>query len=1765
MELPGYELRSLFQTTNNNLLFHAVRRADRLPVIIKTPRAQHPGPRERARYQREYTLLQHLRGTAGVLTAHGLELHAERPLLVLEDVGGRALSEQLGQPFEPSRFLAIAVPLAAILAEVHRRGVIHKDIKPANILLSEGGRVWLIDFGLATLRQLEHVEAAAASLIEGTLPYMSPEQSGRMNRAVDYRTDFYSLGVVFYQLLTGQLPFRGRDALEWVHAHVAQAPVPPSQQVPSVPPLLSAVVLKLLGKAAEERYQSAEGLKADLERYEEGLRRGVAEAFPLGQRDVPARFQAPQGLYGRDAELRTLLEAFERVARTGRTEWVLVRGYSGIGKSSVVHELHKPLLRRRGFFLGGKFNPLQRDIPYATLARALRALVQQVLAGSDEEVATWRERLLEAFEGMGQVLVALVPQLEQVVGKQPPVTELPPGDAQNRFNRLFQRFLAVFATAERPLVLFLDDLQWADFASLALLKYLTLHPDTPPLLLLGAYRDNEVSASHPLALALAEVGKAAGRLVDLHLGALTPGQTRRLVADALPGAADELVEPLSALVQEKTGGNPFFLLQLLQTLYQEGLVTRGADGAWRWEERAVRARGYSDNVVEFMAARLRQLPFPTQQLLRLAACVGDAFGLETVALLSRQEASEVERGLEPALQEGLLLETGAQRYRFAHDRIHQAAYALIAEEERKAAHLEIGRGLWARLSPEEQHERLFDVVGQLNAGAELIADAEERFRLARLNAEAGFRAKASVAYRSAMGYFSMAFSLLPGDPWETHPALAFSLRLQQATCELVSGRGAEAGLLVEELLTRATTRQELAAAYQLKSSILLTRNQAAAATACLLECLERFGVSIPPKPTWEQVLAAQKEVEALLGNRSVESLRGLPAMTDPDMKTVMGLLAALTWPAFFSDEKLLALHLCHTVALTLLHGYTAAAAPGYAWYGTVLASHFKDYHRGYAFGRLASELVESPDGAAWRGRTTFTLAHATLWVKPIAEAMELYHRAFQQTVQSGDYQVACYSCLFITTVQLISGTELAEVAREMVARKDFAHKVGYPQPEDIIRISHAFVQQLRGLTTSFESMSMEGFDEKAFEAQLGSRMPALRFWYFILKTRSRFMAGAYEEARQAAEQARALTGSTFGRIQQLEYHLYRALALAAYYRRAPAERQPEELKELQLHHHQLAEWARHCPETFRAPERMVAAELERLLGRADTAPALYEEAIRAAREQGLVNHLALAGELAARFWQERGLDVLALFYARGAREAYVQWGAEGKARHLEQQWSLLSGPAASSHEDSTSYDSNSSQLDALTVVKAQQAISSEINLGKLVATLMRVALENAGAQRGALLLLQGGALKVEALVDASRVEPGSPEGADPVLPWTLLAYVRRSGEHVLINDTSEPHPFSSDAFFSHSRARAVLCLPLQRQERCSGLLYLENALTTEAFKPGRITLLRHLASQAAISVENARLYTEVQQAEAALRRANEELEQRVEERTRELKQAQARLVETARSVGMAEVASNVLHDVGNTLTTIVVDTEQMHRTVETSRVDRVEKVFHLLAEHRPHLSDFLTHDERGQQLFTYLPSLVTELKQERESLRQGLRTLGKNVERVRTIIQLQQTYATSSLLVEECELAEVLEEALRLQAGALRKADVRVEKELAPVPRVKVDRHRLLQILLNLLSNARQALETVAPGQRTVWLGLHGDGQWVRIQVRDNGQGIAPDVAIRLFNHGFTTRRDGHGIGLHSSALAARLMGGQLKLESAGPGHGATATLELPMTTDLDG
>ncbi|WP_395815244.1 AAA family ATPase [Archangium minus] len=1454
-----------------------------------------------------------------------------------------------------------------------------------------------------------------------------------------------------------------------------------------------------------------------------------------GAQDTRSPFQLPQRLYGRDTHVATLQRGFERVAQGGRSELILVRGYSGIGKSSVVHALREPVVRRQGFFLSGKAEQFQRDIPYATLAQSLIGLMQQLLEVPEEQSARWRERLRDALGEQGQVLVEVAPQLERFVGRQPAVPELPANEAQRRLHRLSQKVLGVFATPEHPLVLFLDDLQWADLASLKLLQFLLPHPETPPLLLIGAYRDNEVSPSHPLAMMLTELRKEGVRMTELQLEPLSREHIQQLVADSLVGAGETMVGTLAALAHEKTGGNPFFLTQFMLTLHHDGLLTRTSEGGWRWDAAGVRAKDYSDNVVDFMVSRLRQLPVRTQHLLQLAACMGNVFSRQLLVIISGAEPSKVESGLEEAIREGMLVRAGPGQCRFLHDRIQQAAHELIPAQERKAVHLRIGRMMLASLSPEEVREKLFDVVGQLNAAAELLGDAGERHRIARLNAEAGWKARASTAFRSAADFFAIAFTLIPGDPWETDPELAFKLQLDRAHSEFMSGNAAEARRLVETLRPRARTRVEMAAVYRLASDILLAANELLDARTCLLEGLAQLGMPMPPQPSREEMVAAHEEVWTLMGGRSIESLIELPLMTDPDMKAVMELLSSLFTPAIYTDQNLLILHLCKMVSLSLRHGNCEASVHGYGWYGLMLGSAFKRYQEGHAFNELAYALVERHAFSSARGRALFSLELTSYWVRPIAQSLEHVRDGFLHALRSGDYQVAGYCSNHIVTDRLVLGHPLEEVYQESIARLDFARRADFPSVQDVIHHVQRYVQQLRGLSRSFDTLSGDDFEEEAFEASLTPENMS-RCWYWLIKMQSRFMCGAYAQALEAGNRAAESISTSLGHIQLLSFHLYRALSLAACYPTATPEEKPQYLESIQQHHQQLAEWAENCPENFYAPERLVAAELARLTGRMEDALRAYEESVHSANAHGFIQNVGLGCELAARFWRERQVPTFSDAYARYAREYYLKWGALGKVRHLDEQWPHLI-PLTTPQDPRPLEES------------VQQALAGELDLERLTATLVRVAAENAGAQHGALLLAQGDKLMVAALLGTREEE----------LPWNLLSYVRRTREHVLIADASLPHSFTSDACFESGRIRSVLSLPLMHQKELRGVLYLENTVSPHAFTPARLSQVGQLASQAATFLENARRHTEVQHAEATLRRANAELTQRLEEHEWELKQAQARLADSTRTSNVSELTANVLHNLGNVLTSAILNAQILRDKVDTSRMARLKQLTILLEEHRDDLAGFLTQEPRGPQLVRYLFSLADELLNEHASLKESAGKLKEQIDHMRAILQTQQAYARHSLLPEECEVSQLVEDALNIQLPALQRYGITVTRELRARPKARLDKHRVLQILINLITNARNAMIDVAEAQRHLRVRLDAEGSTARIQVMDSGKGIAAEHRERLFSQGFTTRSDGQGLGLYSSALTAKSLGGRLTLDSEGPGKGATATLELPL------
>jgi PAS domain S-box-containing protein len=1438
-------------------------------VLVVVPATDQPSSDSLNRLTHEYELRDDL-DDAWAARPVTLSRHNDRLTLVLEDPGGAPLDRLLGNPLDISHFLRIAIPLAGTLRRVHERGLIHKDIKPTNILVNEAnGGVWLTGFGIASRLPRERQAPAPPEVIAGTLAYMAPEQTGRMNRSIDSRSDLYALGVTFYEMLTGQIPFIAADPMEWVHCHIARKAVPPNERVARIPALLSAIAMKLLAKTAEDRYQTAAGVEADLRRcLAEWESRGRTEPFQLGAEDAPDRLLIPESLYGREREIDTLIASFDRVVATGTVELVLVSGYSGIGKSSVVNELHKVLVPR-GLFASGKFDQFKREIPYATLGQAFQSLVRSLLIQSEAELGRWRNSLSEALGPNGQLMVNLVPELELVIGKQPPVAELPPQEAQNRLQMVFRRFLSAFARKEHPLALFLDDLQWLDAATLDLLEHLVTHPEVRHLLLVGAYRDNEVGPSHPLRRTLEEIRKAGAKVHEIVLAPLELDDIGRLIADALH-CEPQRARTLAELVQERTGGNPFFAIQFFTALSEETLlafdpVTR----AWQWDIDHVRAKSYTDNVVDLMAGKLMRLSSTIQQTLKQLACLGNAVPIATLAVVLGTTEEAVHAALWDAVRDGLVYRD-ERTYRFLHDRIQQAAYSLIPEAQRADLHLRIGRVLLAGMMADEIAEHLFDVASQFNRGAALLVDRGEKVRVATIDLRAGRKAKASAAYASARTYFADGMALLDEGDWFTQYKLAFSLWLERAECEYLSGNYHEAAVLISELLARAASKVDQAAVYHLKILLHTVKSENVQAVSSALTCLRLFGTDVPAHPTWEEVQAEYEAAWQALDGRPIESLIDLPLIADPEQQAAMQVLSTLLDTAYFIDFHLFCLLACRMVNVATRHGICGPSAHAYGYWGIVLGPVFHRYREGYHSAKLACDLVEKHGFITYRAKVYRAMGIAALWTQPVTTALDFNRAAFRAASETGDLTYACYSVDRSVLIHLLRNDPLDAVWRESETALEFVRKAGYGSVADNLISQQRFIATMQGRTATFPSFSDAQFDEAAFERQLiVKRTPMMLFYYWIIKLKTRFLSGDYAEALAAAEKAKALLWISAAHIHLLDYFYYTALTVAALYTNGTAEEQNKWQELLATHRDQLREWAENYPPTFSDKCTLVSAEIARIEGQDADAMRLYEEAIHAARENGFAQNEGTAHEVAARFYAAHGVKTISHACLREARRCYLRWGAFGKVRQLEQSHPHLhEAPAAAS--SAATFGAPMEQLDVGTVLKAAQAVSGEIVLGELVKTLLRIAVEHAGAARGLLILFAGGEPRIEAEATTGRghieVTLYQTAGSPAELPESVLHYVIRTRESVILDDALVQNPFSTDEYLSRQRARSILCLPLVKQSKLLGVLYLENNLASHVFTPARISILELLASQAAISLENARLYSDLGEREARIRR-----------------------------------------------------------------------------------------------------------------------------------------------------------------------------------------------------------------------------------------------------------------------------------------------------------
>ncbi len=1505
---PGYRVDRLVLRTATHVVYRARRVEDDRPVLLKALPREFPSAADLASLRRERELM-HLLAPSSGATGSALEKSFHGLVLVLDDGGGEPLRNWIGiGSREPATFLELAIRVTGTLRALHDSGIIHCNVSPDSFLVEpETLRVQLIDLSLARQPALDGSGESQSPPTEGSLVYMAPEQTGRVNRALDHRTDLYSLGVVLYELLTGKAPFLSTDPLELVHSHIARALTPPGQVDPAIPLPISNIVVKLLAKTAEARYQSAHGLEADLQACLSQWRStGTIETLDLGRHDARGSLQPTRRLYGREPEIARLLAACER-ARQGTCELLLVSGFSGVGKSALVNEVRGPVTREGGLFITGKFDQLKRNVPYSSVAQAFQQLIEQLLTQSEDEVAAWRIRLLEALGPNGQVIVEVIPEVGLIIGVQPALPKLPPMESQNRFDLVFERFVRVFTQEHHPLVLFLDDLQWADPATLKLLETIVSQRAIQHLLVVGAFRDNEVPAGHPLLETVALIGTRPDAVSRIEVLPLPLEELNRLIADAM-GCEPADVESLARLVQQKTDGNPLFVIQFLKSLHQDQLVRFDhAAGRWRFDVERIEQTGMTDNVVTLMAGRIQRLPQAARQALMLAACVGNEFALKTLALARQVPVRETAQDLWPALREGLILplgrrqepdeediapqvETAEEHYRFLHDRVQQAAYALIPDERKRELHLQVGRLMWQHLSVPEREDKLFHIVNHLCYGSELIEAADERLRIAEMACAAGRKAKASAAFPAALAYFTAARALLPAEPWSRDYSIAFPLYLELAECQYLCGQFGEAQDSFSLLLQQAHGRLDRASVHDLRVLQYESLSRYADAIRTGHDGLALFDITFPDAPEARQN-ALDREVaiiESLIGVRSIESLIDLPPMRDPEQRSVLKLLANLHTPCYLSGDKTLTLlNTATMVRLCLEHGNMEDSAYAYVLFAAMFLGPVReDFEAAYAFGKLAIRVNERFEHRALRARVLMMFAWAiSLWRMPLQDSIPITREAFRLGNETGLFVDAAYALFNEIWFALLSGSDLDKFCATYPANVDYMNRVKMHHFAGGQQVILQWGRALNGLTVGPTTFTDDSFDEERY-LQTYRGHSLFEMFYFVAKLAVLYTFGDYPGACAAACEARRVIRDFPGTIWDELTVFYHALSLTACYRSLPeAERKAADatLENCAL---RLQHWAENSPHLFRAQHLIVSAELARIHDDATAALGLYEAAIEFAAGQECSREAGLASELYARFWEDRKQDQIAALFIAQAYQCYRQWGAWAKVRQLEQRYAqgqpqpLEDQPRYGLSADSPDSSlppagAQSSALDITAVLKAAQAISREIVLEKLLQSLMRTVLESAGASRGALVLEKNGQWVIEAEgaanEDGARVLQSIPVESSERLSGGIVNYVRRTCQAVVIDDAEHDERFARDPYVVGKRAKSILCVPILNQGKLTAILFLENDLTAGAFTPKRLEIIQILSSTIAVSIENARLYVDMEQEVAERKRAEQQV------------------------------------------------------------------------------------------------------------------------------------------------------------------------------------------------------------------------------------------------------------------------------------------------------
>ncbi|MGK7923458.1 MAG: AAA family ATPase [Trichodesmium sp.] len=1523
----NYQIIEKIYESANSLVYQGILTADNQPIIIKILKENYPTPSELTRYKQEYEITRSLSHVDSIVKVYDLQRYKNSLVMLLEDFGGQSLKSLLSQrQLSLEEFLTIAIKITESLAIIHRNNIIHKDINSSNIIYNpETGQLKIIDFGISSRLSQEFMRVLPPNQLEGTLAYIAPEQTGRMNRGIDYRSDFYSVGVTFYELLTNKFPFETTDPIELVHCHIAQQPLPPHELNSNIPNSVSNIVIKLLAKAPEERYQNALGIKADLETCFHQLKSlGKISEFALGSQDIAEKFHIPQKLYGREQEVAQLLSTFEKVTQ-GTREMILISGYSGIGKSALVNEIHKPITRQRGQFISGKFDQLQRDIPYSAISQAFQELIRKLLSEPEIILQTWKKKILEALGNNGQILINVIPELEKIIGQQPPVEELGGSESQNRLNLFFHRFLEVFCRKEHPLVIFIDDLQWADLPSLNLIEQLMSDSENQYLLMIGAYRDNEVSSTHPLVNTLEKIKQAKVIVNEITLSPLKLTHINHLIADTL-SCSSEVAKPLAELVGKKTGGNPFFLTQLLYSLYQENLVVFQPPQSfvntedqqkcyWQWDIEHIERVSITDNIVELMVSKIEKLKPKTQNILKLAACIGNQFNLEILAIINGKSQTITAQELEYAIQEGLInpldnnykisLLWDAEElsnqlsenyfelakyipYKFLHDRVQQAAYSLISEAEKKQLHLQIGRLLLRNIEKDELQKKIFDVVNQLNQGLTLITEQSEKDELAKLNLQAGKKAKNSTAYKAALTYLETALKLLSSESWRNEYDLTLEIYIEAVVVQYFNSQFEKAEALSDIVLQNAREVLDTVKIYELKIQFYHAQLQLQKVVETTFEILAKLGVDLPLDINQQRDKISQEEktIALFLQDKSIAQLANLPTMTDPNKLAAVKLLVLATTSAMIYSPEACGLITLTAINLCLKYGNSPLATGAYCFYGIAICGIIlsQDVKSGYEFGKLAYHLLNKHNIAEMK---PFVIIHyygfIRHWKEPFRQInLNDFEDVIQIGLEQGDFRHVGYNIISYSLFSIFRGFNLEEFELKCRAYGQLIKPTQEYEYYYYNSCEKMVLNLLKEDTKDYHLLfkSSQEEEDKIIQFWIDNNAAWLLFISCLSKTFTAYFFKDYERGLETvylSEKPSRLCSAYLIYPQNL---FYSALTLLAVYPEADIEQKELILEKVTEHQKKMFYFQENCPENYGNKYYLIAAEKARVLGENWQAQEFYEKAIQGARKYEFIHEEALAYERAAEFYLALDREEIGQLYLRNAHHCYSRWGAKAKEKQLESeypQYFLGVTYQTESKSISTSISTTGSSgeiLDLATVIKASQAISGEIKLENLLHNLMKILIENAGAQTGFLILNYESRWVIEGqgtinsdevtILQSIPIEFLDPETSIPILPTTIINYVIRSQENIVLNDATNQGQFINDPYIIAKQSKSILCTPLINQGKLSGIIYLENNLTTAAFTSKRVELLNILSAQAAISIDNSRLYAQVRENESRL-------------------------------------------------------------------------------------------------------------------------------------------------------------------------------------------------------------------------------------------------------------------------------------------------------------